>query len=97
MITNFNGFGVGLGFGVGCGFGVGWGFGGMPLNILGLGAGGGCGVGFGLGWGFGSAYGSQYRSSRVTFQGLEFGKEDPRRDGELKEIPKNTKDSRLSQ
>ncbi|KAK8596868.1 hypothetical protein V6N12_065347 [Hibiscus sabdariffa] len=80
MITNFNGFGVGLGFGVGCGFGVGWGFGGMPLNILGLGAGGGCGVGVGLGWGFGSAYGSQYRSSTVAFQGLEFGKEDPRQD-----------------
>ncbi|KAK8696337.1 hypothetical protein V6N13_001473 [Hibiscus sabdariffa] len=69
-----------MGFGVGCGFGVGWGFGGMPLNILGLGAGGGCGVGVGLGWGFGSAYGSQYRSSTVAFQGLEFGKEDPRQD-----------------
>lgn len=41
---------------------------GMPLNILGLGAGGGCGVGLGLGWGFGSAFGSQYRSSRVTFE-----------------------------
>ncbi|MBA0636328.1 hypothetical protein Goshw_016526, partial [Gossypium schwendimanii] len=40
--------------------------------------GGGCGIGFGLGWGFGSAYGSQYRSSRVTFQGLEFGKDDRR-------------------
>lgn len=36
-------------------------------------AGGGCGVGLGLGWGFGSAFGSQYRSSRVTFQGLEIG------------------------
>ncbi|MBA0817807.1 hypothetical protein Gohar_027833, partial [Gossypium harknessii] len=55
---------------------------GMPLNILGFGAGGGCGIGFGLGWGFGSAYGSQYRSSRVTFQGLEFGKDD-RRQNEL--------------
>uniref|UniRef100_A0A7N1A0J4 Uncharacterized protein n=1 Tax=Kalanchoe fedtschenkoi TaxID=63787 RepID=A0A7N1A0J4_KALFE len=72
MLTNFNGSGVGLGFGVGCGFGVGWGFGGVPLNVLGLGAGGGCGVGFGLGWGFGSAYGSQYRSSGLTFQGIEF-------------------------
>ncbi|MBA0701263.1 hypothetical protein Goari_027171, partial [Gossypium aridum] len=40
--------------------------------------GGGCGIGFGLGWGFGSAYGGQYRSSRVTFQGLEFGKDDRR-------------------
>ncbi|TYI75711.1 hypothetical protein E1A91_D06G026000v1 [Gossypium mustelinum] len=97
MITNFNGFGVGIGFGVGCGFGVGWGFGGMPLNILGFGAGGGCGIGFGLGWGFGSAYGSQYRSSRVTFQGLEFGKDDQRQNGKLNEKPKNTKENRLSQ
>ncbi|XP_057729037.1 cytochrome b5-like [Arachis stenosperma] len=72
VITNFNGVGVGFGFGVGCGFGVGWGFGGMPLNFLGLGAGGGCGVGVGLGWGFGTAYGSKYRSSRITFQGMEF-------------------------
>ncbi|KAG5044977.1 hypothetical protein JHK82_014356 [Glycine max] len=60
------------GFGVGCGFGIGWGFGGMPLNLLGLGAGGGCGVGVGLGWGFGTAFGSKYRSSRVTFQGVDF-------------------------
>ncbi|TKY74999.1 hypothetical protein E2542_SST03764 [Spatholobus suberectus] len=60
------------GFGVGCGFGVGWGFGGMPLNLLGLGAGGGCGVGVGLGWGFGTAFGSKYRFSRITFQGVEF-------------------------
>ncbi|KAL9663728.1 hypothetical protein QQ045_019119 [Rhodiola kirilowii] len=72
MLTNFNGTGVGFGFGVGCGFGVGWGFGGVPLNILGIGAGGGCGVGLGLGWGFGSAFGSQYRSSKLTFQGMDF-------------------------
>ncbi|CAI0451690.1 unnamed protein product, partial [Linum tenue] len=51
-------------------------FTGMPLNILGLGAGGGCGVGLGLGWGFGSAFGSHYRSSRLTFHGVEFGKKD---------------------
>ncbi|KAJ8773286.1 hypothetical protein K2173_028463 [Erythroxylum novogranatense] len=76
VLTNFNGAGVGFGFGVGCGFGVGWGFGGMPLNILGLGAGGGCGVGLGLGWGFGTAFGSQYRNSRVTFQGVEFHRKD---------------------
>ncbi|CAI0451691.1 unnamed protein product [Linum tenue] len=76
VLTNFDGVGVGFGFGVGCGFGVGWGFGGMPLNILGLGAGGGCGVGLGLGWGFGSAFGSHYRSSRLTFHGVEFGKKD---------------------
>ncbi|XP_028234951.1 cytochrome b5-like [Glycine soja] len=72
VITTFNGTGVGFGFGVGCGFGIGWGFGGMPLNLLGLGAGGGCGVGVGLGWGFGTAFGSKYRSSRVTFQGVDF-------------------------
>ncbi|XP_018833903.1 cytochrome b5 [Juglans regia] len=76
VLTDFNGAGVGIGFGIGCGFGVGWGFGGMPLNILGLGAGGGCGIGLGLGWGFGTAFGSQYRSSRVMFQGMEFNKKD---------------------
>ncbi|CAN0873209.1 hypothetical protein LINGRAHAP2_LOCUS10317 [Linum grandiflorum] len=74
VLSNFNGVGVGFGFGVGCGFGVGWGFGGIPLSILGLGAGGGCGVGVGLGWGFGSAFGSHYRSSRLTFNGVEFDK-----------------------
>ncbi|CAA6662971.1 unnamed protein product [Spirodela intermedia] len=74
VLTNFTGTGVGLGFGVGCGFGVGWGFGGMPLQTLGLGAGGGCGVGFGLGWGFGNAFGSQYQTSNVRFQGMEFSK-----------------------
>ncbi|KAK3011708.1 hypothetical protein RJ639_011658 [Escallonia herrerae] len=46
----------------------------MPLNFLGLGAGGGCGVGLGLGWGFGTAFGSQYRNSRVTFQGIDLGR-----------------------
>ncbi|CAK7347461.1 unnamed protein product [Dovyalis caffra] len=76
VITNFSGTGVGFGFGVGCGFGVGWGFGGMPMNILGLGAGAGCGVGLGLGWGFGAAFGSQYRSSTVTFQGMELAKKE---------------------
>ncbi|XP_021903603.1 protein TRIGALACTOSYLDIACYLGLYCEROL 5, chloroplastic isoform X1 [Carica papaya] len=75
-LTSFDGVGVGIGFGVGCGFGIGWGFGGVPLNILGLGAGGGCGVGFGLGWGFGTAFGSKYRSSRVTFEGTELGRKD---------------------
>ncbi|XP_051149922.1 protein TRIGALACTOSYLDIACYLGLYCEROL 5, chloroplastic [Andrographis paniculata] len=72
VLTNFNGAGVGFGFGIGCGFGIGWGFGGMPLNTFGLGAGGGCGVGLGIGWGFGSAFGSQYHSSSLTFQGVEF-------------------------
>ncbi|XP_047340658.1 protein TRIGALACTOSYLDIACYLGLYCEROL 5, chloroplastic [Impatiens glandulifera] len=72
VITNFDGVGVGFGLGVGCGFGIGWGFGGMPLSFLGLGAGGGCGVGLGLGWGFGAAYGSQYRSTNVTFQGVDW-------------------------
>ncbi|KAE8815399.1 hypothetical protein D1007_07248 [Hordeum vulgare] len=74
VVSTFSGPGIGLGFGVGCGFGVGWGFGGMPLNVFGLGIGGGCGVGLGLGWGFGNAYGCQYRSSRVQFQGIEFQK-----------------------
>ncbi|PKU66420.1 hypothetical protein MA16_Dca009663 [Dendrobium catenatum] len=45
---------------------------GMPLPMLGLGIGGGCGVGFGLGWGFGSGFGSQYRSSKVIFDGIQF-------------------------
>ncbi|MCH89706.1 cytochrome B5, partial [Trifolium medium] len=36
------------------------------------GNGGGCGVGVGLGWGFGTAYGSRYRLSRISFQGVEF-------------------------
>ncbi|CAD6270027.1 unnamed protein product [Miscanthus lutarioriparius] len=74
VVSTFTGPGIGIGFGVGCGFGVGWGFGGMPLNMFGLGIGGGCGVGLGLGWGFGNAFGCQYRSSRVQFQGIEFQK-----------------------
>jgi len=53
-----------------------------PLNFLVSGLlkfillkiGGGCGVGLGLGWGFGNAFGCQYRSSRVQFQGIEFQK-----------------------
>ncbi|GMH03170.1 hypothetical protein Nepgr_005009 [Nepenthes gracilis] len=72
VLTTFNGVGIGFGFGVGCGFGVGWGFGGMPLNVLGLGAGGGCGVGLGLGWGFGAGFGSKYRTSGISFQGIDF-------------------------
>ena len=36
--------------------------------------GGGCGVGFGLGWGFGNAFGSQYQTSKTSFQGIEFSK-----------------------
>ncbi|KAK2974773.1 hypothetical protein RJ640_027134, partial [Escallonia rubra] len=47
---------------------------GMPLNLLGFGAGGGCGVGLGLGWGYGTAFGSQYRNSRVTFEGTDFSR-----------------------
>ncbi|KAG6472076.1 hypothetical protein ZIOFF_069531 [Zingiber officinale] len=75
VLTSFDGVGIGLGFGIGCGFGVGWGFGGMPLNTFGMGIGGGCGVGFGLGWGFGTAFGCKYRTSKVSFQGLENGNE----------------------
>ncbi|WOK92334.1 hypothetical protein Cni_G01025 [Canna indica] len=74
VLTSFDGVGIGLGFGIGCGFGIGWGFGGMPLHTLGLGIGGGCGVGLGIGWGFGSGFGCKYRSSKVVFQGIEYGK-----------------------
>ncbi|KAL9257703.1 hypothetical protein AKJ16_DCAP13368 [Drosera capensis] len=45
---------------------------GIPLAVLGLGAGGGCGVGLGLGWGFGTGFGCKYRSSKVTFLGVDF-------------------------
>ncbi|KAL3514396.1 hypothetical protein ACH5RR_027113 [Cinchona calisaya] len=47
----------------------------MPLNFLGLGVGG-CGVGVSLGWGFGAAFGSQYRNSRVIFQGIDLDTND---------------------
>ncbi|GMN34978.1 hypothetical protein TIFTF001_005013 [Ficus carica] len=97
VLTNFEGNGIGFGFGVGCGFGVGWGFGGTPLNFLGLGAGGGCGVGLGLGWGFGTAFGSQYRSSRLTFQGIEFGQKENDSGGEIKPLEKGTQNVRASQ
>ncbi|KAF5739456.1 3-oxo-Delta(4 5)-steroid 5-beta-reductase-like [Tripterygium wilfordii] len=85
------------GFGVGCGFGIGWGFGGVPLNFLGLGAGGGCGVGLGLGWGFGTVYGSQYRSSRVTFKGEEFDRKGENDGGKFRDLSKGTKEVRTSQ
>ncbi|KAG2297734.1 hypothetical protein Bca52824_044403 [Brassica carinata] len=64
--------------------GVGVGFG-TPLNLLGVGVGGGCGVGLGLGWGFGTAFGSHYRSSRLTFQGIELEKE-----AKVENMSKNT-------
>ncbi|KAI4389516.1 hypothetical protein MLD38_001734 [Melastoma candidum] len=91
VLTNFNGSGVGFGFGVGCGFGIGWGFGGMPLSFAGLGAGGGCGVGIGLGWGFGVAFGTQYRSSQVTFPGTEFKSKEQDKEKDLKAC-RQTKD-----
>lgn len=47
--------------------------------------GGGCGVGLGLGWGFGTAFGSQYRSSTLTFQGIEFSSNNQGADKELKD------------
>ncbi|PON54245.1 Nitrate reductase NADH dependent [Parasponia andersonii] len=95
VLTNFNGAGVGFGFGIGCGFGIGWGFGGTPLNVLGLGVGGGCGIGLGLGWGFGTAFGSQYRSSNVTFQGIEFGHKEHDNNGEIKVLQKGTQEALL--
>ncbi|KAG5048197.1 hypothetical protein AAZX31_04G043200 [Glycine max] len=94
VITTFNGTGVGFGFGIGCGFGIGWGFGGMPLNLLGLGAGGGCGVGVGLGWGFGAAFGSKYRSSRVTFQGVDFDRKEKVNSTELSKPSTEVRGSR---
>ncbi|KAG9135222.1 hypothetical protein Leryth_013502 [Lithospermum erythrorhizon] len=97
VLTNFNGSGVGFGFGVGCGFGVGWGFGGMNLNLLGLGVGGGCGVGLGLGWGFGTAFGSQYRDSRISFQGVNFEKSTHDEVKESKDIPKSNVRARSTQ
>ncbi|KAF7830566.1 protein TRIGALACTOSYLDIACYLGLYCEROL 5, chloroplastic isoform X2 [Senna tora] len=78
VLTNFNGSGVGFG---------------MPLNFLGLGVGGGCGVGVGLGWGFGTAFGSQYRSSRIIFQGVEF---DSREKGSSNEFSKGSSQVRAS-
>ncbi|XP_004238110.1 protein TRIGALACTOSYLDIACYLGLYCEROL 5, chloroplastic isoform X2 [Solanum lycopersicum] len=90
VMTNFTGTGIGVGAGIGCGFGVGWGFGGMPLNFLGLGVGGGCGIGVGLGWGFGSAFGSQYRNSRVTFDGTDFINKERSEERDLKDPAKGT-------
>ncbi|KAH1252512.1 Cytochrome B5 isoform D [Glycine max] len=97
VITTFNGTGVGFGFGIGCGFGIGWGFGGMPLNLLGLGAGGGCGVGVGLGWGFGAAFGSKYRSSRVTFQGVDFDRKEKVNSTELSKPSTEVRGSRMAE
>ncbi|XP_065881132.1 protein TRIGALACTOSYLDIACYLGLYCEROL 5, chloroplastic isoform X2 [Euphorbia lathyris] len=91
VLNHFNGAGIGFGLGAGCGFGVGWGFGGMPVNVLGMGVGGGCGVGLGLGWGFGAAFGSQYRSSRVTFQGIELARNEETDGGESKDLLKSTR------
>lgn len=70
---------------------------GMPVNILGLGVGGGCGVGLGLGWGFGTAFGSKYRTSRVTFQGMEFDKKDHSDGASFKVLSKSAREARASQ
>ena len=59
--------------------------------------GGGCGIGLGLGWGFGTAFGSQYRSSTLTFQGTEFGQKEPDNDVEVKRLEKGTQEIRASQ
>ncbi|XP_052189145.1 protein TRIGALACTOSYLDIACYLGLYCEROL 5, chloroplastic isoform X8 [Diospyros lotus] len=76
---------------------------GMPLSFLGVGAGtqqlirililegGGCGVGLGLGWGFGTAFGSQYRSSRVVFQGIDV---DRRQETDVNESTNTSSSSR---
>lgn len=52
--------------------------------------GGGCGVGLGLGWGFGTAFGSQYRTSRVQFQGVEFDRKEQSSGREVKDLPGST-------
>ncbi|KAJ4916712.1 hypothetical protein Rs2_02262 [Raphanus sativus] len=57
----------------------------MPLNVLGIGVGGGCGVGLGLGWGFGTAFGSHYRSSKLTFQGIQLDKTSDKREDKVVE------------
>ena len=59
--------------------------------------GGGCGVGLGLGWGFGTAFGSQYRSSAIMFQGMEFDKKDQNDGASLKDLSKSTEEVRASQ
>lgn len=59
--------------------------------------GGGCGVGLGLGWGFGSAFGSQYRSSRVTFRGIEFNNNGNRDMPTVSDSEKHTQQVRASQ
>ncbi|KAK6938605.1 hypothetical protein RJ641_032113 [Dillenia turbinata] len=70
---------------------------GMPLNILGLGAGGGCGIGLGLGWGFGTAFGSQYRASRITFEGIDFSSKDQSDGKKIMDTSKRTQELRVSQ
>lgn len=59
--------------------------------------GGGCGVGLGLGWGFGTAFGSKYRTSRVTFQGMEFDKKDHSDGASFKVLSKSAREVRASQ
>lgn len=59
--------------------------------------GGGCGVGVGLGWGFGTAYGSQYRSSRLTFQGTEIGKKNQSDGSEFKDVTLSANQVKASQ
>jgi hypothetical protein len=59
--------------------------------------GGGCGVGLGLGWGFGTAFGSQYRSSAIMFQGMEFDKKDQNDGASFKDLSKSTQEVRASQ
>ncbi|KAG5613006.1 hypothetical protein H5410_024287 [Solanum commersonii] len=69
----------------------------MPLNFLGLGVGGGCGIGVGLGWGFGSAFGSQYRNSRVTFDGTDFINKGHSEERDSKDLAKGTRKAHSSQ
>ena len=59
--------------------------------------GGGCGVGLGLGWCFGSAFGSKYRSSRVTFHGIEFDNKGNKDISTALDSEKHTQEARSSQ
>lgn len=63
-----------------------------PITLEFFFKGGGCGIGLGLGWGFGTGFGSQYRSSRVMFQGMEFNKKE-QSDDAFKDLSETTQEA----
>lgn len=69
----------------------------MSLNFLGLSAGGDCVVGLGLGWGFGTAFGSQCRDSRLTFQGTGFDDKNSDEERDSKNSSNNVQKNHASQ